>query len=81
MAITSAEIFRDALALPPHSRAALVDSLLESLDGEPEGDDVSGIADEWRAEIRRRLDQIDSGAVKMIPWSEARKSLWARLDH
>jgi len=27
----------------------------------------------WQATIERRIAEIDSGAVKMVPWSEARK--------
>jgi hypothetical protein len=30
----------------------------------------------WRAEVRRRIEQIDSGAVRMIPWDEARRRLY-----
>jgi hypothetical protein len=33
-----AELLRDALSLPPEARAALVDSLLESLDVEVDDD-------------------------------------------
>lgn len=67
----AAEILRDALSLPAEARAALADSLLESLDTEVNED----VEQEWRDEIYRRLQQIDSGAVKLIPWEEARKHL------
>jgi len=33
----------------------------------------------WRKVIRRRLAELDSGAVTAIPWSEARLKLLARL--
>jgi putative addiction module component (TIGR02574 family) len=66
-----AELLRDALSLPAEARAALIDSLIESLDVE-----VDPNAEEaWREEIHRRLQEIDSGAVKMIPWDEARRVL------
>jgi hypothetical protein len=29
----------------------------------------------WREEIRRRLEEIDSGAAKLVPWDEARRRL------
>ncbi|MBZ5724335.1 MAG: addiction module protein [Acidobacteriia bacterium] len=35
----------------------------------------------WREEIYRRLQQIDSGAVPLIPWNKARRRLrpgWSR---
>jgi len=72
----AAEVLRDALALSPEVRAALVDTLIGSLDQE-----VDPAAEEaWREEIYRRLQQIDSGAVHLIPWEEARRRLQFRLE-
>jgi putative addiction module component (TIGR02574 family) len=72
----AAELLRDALSLPAEARAALIDSLLESLDVE-----VDDNAEEaWREEIYRRLQEIDSGAARLIPWHNARHRLWARLE-
>jgi len=72
----AAELLRDALALSPESRAALADSLLESLD-----DAVDADAEEaWSVEIQRRLTEIESGSVDMIPWEEAERRLAARLQ-
>jgi hypothetical protein len=34
----------------------------------------------WKQEIYRRLQQLDSGAVKLIPWDDAQRRLWARLQ-
>jgi putative addiction module component (TIGR02574 family) len=71
----AADLLRDALTLPAEARAALADSLLESLDVQVDEDaEVS-----WREEIHRRLTELDSGAVKLIPWDEARRRLWGRL--
>jgi len=72
----AAEVLRDALALSPEVRAALIDSLVSSLD-----QTVDPAAEEaWREEICRRLQQIDSGAVPLIPWEEARRRLRSRLE-
>jgi putative addiction module component (TIGR02574 family) len=70
------ELLRDALSLPSEARAALADSLLESLDVEVD----DNVEEAWREEIYRRLQQIDSGAVKLIPWDDAERRLWARLE-
>ena len=72
----ASEVLRDALALAPEVRAALVDSLIGSLDQavDPAAEEV------WREEIYQRLHQIDSGAVHLIPWEEARRSLRSRLE-
>jgi len=70
-----AELLKDALSLPVEERATLIDYLLDSLD--PQVD--HGSEDAWRQEIHLRLQQIDSGAVQLIPWEDARRSLWAQL--
>ncbi len=31
----------------------------------------------WKAEIKRRLDAIDAGHAKLIPWEEARCRIFA----
>ena len=62
------EVLRDALALPLEARAALTGSLLESLD--PSIDE--GAKEAWRPEIHRRIQEIDIGAVHLIPREEAR---------
>ena len=71
-----AEVLRDALALSPEARAALIDSLIGSLD-----QTVDPAAEEaWREEIHRRLQQIDTGAVQLIHWEDARRRLRSRLE-
>ena len=72
----AAELLRDALALPAEVRAALIDSLIGSLDIEVDQD----AEEAWREEIRRRLQEVDSGAVKLIPWEDARRRLQALLE-
>jgi putative addiction module component (TIGR02574 family) len=72
----AAEVLRDALTLSPEVRAALIDSLIASLDQA-----VDPAAEEaWREEIYRRVQQIDSGAVNLIPWEEARRHLRSRME-
>ena len=66
---------REALSLPEEQRAALIDSLSESLDSEVDED----AEEAWRQEIYRRLQQIDSGAVQLIPWEDAERRLWAKF--
>ena len=70
----AAEIPKDALALPTEARAALAGALLESLDTEGD-EDAEGA---WAIEVNRRIAELDSGAVKTIPWAEVRRQLAAR---
>jgi putative addiction module component (TIGR02574 family) len=81
MRTESADLLRDALALPTEARAALIDSLLESLDVDADDVGVDGNAQEaWRDEIQRRIQQIDTETVRMIPWDEARHALRSGLQ-
>jgi putative addiction module component (TIGR02574 family) len=75
MSRDAGEILKEALALPADARAALADSLWESLEEKPD----EGIDEAWRSEVKRRLAELDSGAVVAIPWSEARARLIAKL--
>jgi putative addiction module component (TIGR02574 family) len=72
----AAEVLRSALALPPEVRAALIDSLISSLDQQVD----AAVEETWREEIFQRLEQIDSGAVQLVPWEDARRRLRSRLQ-
>ena len=73
--MSTLEIITEALRLPQQSRALLAEKLLESLDY----GDTFAVSAEWRAEIRRRCDEIDRGVVELIPadqvFTEATKTL------
>lgn len=60
-----------ALRLKPRQRAAMADRLVESLPPDP------AVEAAWEAEIRKRIDEIESGTVKTIPWSIARRQIFA----
>jgi putative addiction module component (TIGR02574 family) len=70
------EILRDALRLPPESRAAVAGHLIESLEAAVDENAEA----EWSVEIARRLSELDSGSVRTIPWEEARRQLLGPLD-
>ncbi len=68
------EILKRALKLPPEARAALAGTLLDSLDQEIDEEAESA----WEKEIARRLESIDTGVVRTVPWSEARRRIAER---
>jgi putative addiction module component (TIGR02574 family) len=71
MAISRDDIFRKALALAPSDRVELVGLLIDSLDeGVEQGAEVA-----WLAEIDRRAQELESGAVRSIPWELVRERL------
>jgi putative addiction module component (TIGR02574 family) len=63
----------EALKLTPGERAALAQRLLASLDEDTE------IEDAWAAEIERRIAEVESGAVQVIPIAEALARVRAAL--
>lgn len=71
----AAQILHEALALPPEARAALADSLLDSLDAEVDPDAERA----WREEIEQRAAAIDAGTAILIPWEEVQARLTERL--
>jgi putative addiction module component (TIGR02574 family) len=71
----AADVLKDALALPPHVRGALIDSLIESLDQSEDATADSA----WHEEIERRVEQIDTGSVNLIAWGDARFRLRSRF--
>lgn len=70
------EVLEKALALSTEDRGLLIDRLIESLD---EGRAEAGVEEAWSDEIKRRVDDIQSGKVEMIPGEEVRRRLAARL--
>jgi putative addiction module component (TIGR02574 family) len=76
MDATQQKIVDEALRLPPAARAALANQLLESLDPEVDAEAESA----WSEEIARRLHEIDSGQVKLVPWSQARRRILGESD-
>jgi putative addiction module component (TIGR02574 family) len=69
----AAEILKDAPALSTEACAAFADSLLDSLDTDFDEDAEAA----WATELNRRIAELDSGAVKTIPWADVRRRLAA----
>jgi putative addiction module component (TIGR02574 family) len=65
-------ILKKAPAMPAEARVAMAGSLLESLDEFPLD---SGVEAAWSEEIARRVEELDSGKVKPVPWAEARRQI------
>ena len=60
------ELAEKAKALPAEQRARLAEQILVTLDPQVEGTDVA-----WIEEIRKRIDEIETGAVKTVPAEQA----------
>jgi putative addiction module component (TIGR02574 family) len=66
------EVLEKALALSTQERGLLIDQLIDSLD---EGPVEEGVEEAWDEEIKRRVDDIRSGKVKMIPGEQVLREL------
>jgi putative addiction module component (TIGR02574 family) len=64
-------LLQKALELPPKARGDLAASLIDRLDDAAD----PGAEKAWAAEIDRRLDALDSGKAKTVPWSQVEKGL------
>ena len=67
-------ILDEALALPDDERSAVAAALLDSL----ENADPTAVSEAWRAEIKRRRDELRAGHVRPIPWTEVKQSFRSR---
>lgn len=67
------QLLAEALRLPAEQRAALAGELIQSLDSLVDEDAEAA----WSAEIRRRLERLESGLAKTVPWPEARRRILA----
>ena len=63
------------MALSSHDRGLIIDRLIATLDDQPF---YEGVEASWDAEIKRRLDDINSGKAKMISMAEFRHRREAR---
>lgn len=75
MSRSATEILEDARQLPPSEVNWLIENLLQEGNG---GGTDAEIEAAWDSEIKRRLDEIDSGAVKMIPCEQVLAQITAR---
>jgi putative addiction module component (TIGR02574 family) len=76
MNTTAKQLYDNALQLPDSERSELAAWLIESLDPEVDRD----VEKAWDVEIKRRIDELDSGAVTAIPWPEARRLILGLSD-
>ena len=70
------ELFEKASTLSENERATLAGLLIESLESEFDPD----VEEAWRAEIERRLAELDAGTVETVPWEAVKAKLLKRTE-
>ena len=76
MEVLTNDLFKKALGLNEKDRAALAGLLIESLDDTP----IEEIESIWKAEVAKRVKELDSGEVTAIPWENVKALLLRRND-
>lgn len=64
-------VLEEALKLSATERAEVAEQLLSSLDEIPD----ANVEQAWQEEVQRRLQQVERGEVKTIPWEEVQRRL------
>jgi putative addiction module component (TIGR02574 family) len=72
MAMDSKQLLVEALRLSEEERAALAGELIQSLETDVDPDAEGA----WSSEILARLERVDAGTARTIPWSEARRRIY-----
>lgn len=76
MNTTAKQLYDNALQLPDSERSELAAWLIESLDPEVDRD----VERAWDVEIKRRIDELESGVVTAVPWPETRRVILELSD-
>ncbi len=69
------DLLKKALALPVEERAALANTLLDSL--EPVDESVE---EAWDQEVARRMEDLKAGKAVTVPWEELHRELLAMVN-
>jgi putative addiction module component (TIGR02574 family) len=68
-------LLKMALALPVDERAALANTLLDSLEITNES-----VEEAWDAEVARRIQDLEAGKAVTVRWEELRRELLAMVN-
>jgi len=69
------DLLKRALALPADERAALANTLLDSLDTPNQSVDQA-----WDEEVARRMEDLKAGKAVTVPWEQLHRELLAIMN-
>lgn len=79
MSMNVAEVEQALLALDQRDRAAVIHRVLQSLDVDDSNVDQSEIDAAWHAELKQRIDDIESGRIELLDVEDSHAQLRAEL--
>ena len=69
------DLLKRALALSVDERAALANTLLDSLESRNES-----VQEAWDEEVARRIEHLKAGKAVTVPWEELHRELLAMVN-
>jgi putative addiction module component (TIGR02574 family) len=69
-------ILEAALRLPETDRIELAAMLEDSVGDGSTDEEIEAV---WIAEVKRRIEDVESGKSKPVPWEEVRRELFAMV--
>lgn len=73
------DLLKRALTLPADERAALANTLLDSLETTIESADGS-VEEAWDQEVARRIENLKTGKAVTVPWEQLHRELRAMVN-
>ena len=70
------DLLKRALALPVDERAALANTLLDSLETTAH----QSVQEAWDQEVARRIEDLKAGRAVTVPWEELHRELLAMVN-
>ncbi len=70
-------VLHDARRLSEAERLQLIDALWDTL---PPDSDLP-LDEAWEPELARRVEEIEAGTAKTVPWETIRAEALARINH
>ncbi len=74
------EILKRALALPVDERAALANTLLDSLEPNRLETADHSVEEAWDEEVARRIADLKAGRAVTVPWEQLHRELLAMVS-
>ena len=71
---TAERLLKEAMQLSSDEREQLARELLASIEKEP------GYNEAWEAEIKRRIEDLESGKSDLVEWDEVKGMLFEGLE-
>ena len=74
------DLLKRALTLSADERAALANSLLDSLETTDQSVQDQSVQEAWDAEVARRMEDLKAGKAVTVPWEQLHRELLALVN-